>query len=320
MELVKFKQARFEKNKLILNESISIDEWKELGSQLKQVEGSVQFWIGDWARFGDKKGFTGKYTDSKVYDELEEITGLDRNTIKNYKYVAEQTSQTRESSPQGDDISYTHFREVAKLTPEKQTEFLNKASDEKLSVRELRNEIKKEDKIFESVNLPEGKFNVIYCDPAWQYSNSNLGGSANKIYPTMATEEICNLEIKDLTAENCILFMWATNPLLEDAFKVIDAWGFNYKTNFVWIKNKSTFNQLGFYIYGQHELLLIAVKGSMLPIGEKPKSIITGENKIHSKKPECVYEIIENMFPEMKYLELFARNKRDGWESWGNEL
>ena len=76
----------------------------------------------------------------------------------------------------------------------------------------------------------------------------------------------------------------------------------------------------GFYIFGQHELLLIAVKGSMLPIGEKPKSIITGENKIHSKKPECVYEIIKNMFPEMKYIELFARNKRDGWESWGNEL
>ena len=312
MELVKFKQARFEKNKLILNESISIDEWKELGSQLKQVEGSVQFWIGDWARFGDKKGFTGKYTDSKVYDELEEITGLDRRTLQDYKTVAERTSAGRNA-----DLDFSHHREVAKLTPEKQTEFLNKASDEKLSVRELRNEIKRVDKVFESVNLPKGKFNVIYCDPAWQYSNSGFEMSAENKYPTMPTEDICNLEIKDLTSDNCILFMWVTNPLLEDAFKVIEAWGFGYKTNMVWVKDRHT---AGFYIFGQHELLLIAVKGSMLPIGEKPKSIITGDNKIHSKKPECVYEIIENMFPEMKYIELFARNKRDGWESWGNEL
>jgi N6-adenosine-specific RNA methylase IME4 len=320
MNLVSFKKATFEKNKLTLNDSISIDEWKELGSQLKQVEGSVQFWIGDWARFGDKKGFTGKYTDSKVYDELEEITGLERKTLKEYKSVAENTSEARQSSARADDISYSHYREVAKLSPEKQTEFLNKASDEKLSVRELRNEINREDKIFESVNLPEGKFNVIYCDPAWEYSNSNLGGSALNKYPTMSTLDICNLNIKNLTAENCILFMWVTNPLLEDAFKVIESWEFKYKTNMVWVKDKSTFNQLGFYIYGQHELLLIAVKGSMLPIGDKPKSIITGENKVHSKKPEIVYQIIESMFPEMKYLELFARQKRDGWESWGNEL
>jgi len=315
MGLINYTNAKFERNKLILNDSITIDEWKELGSQLKQVEGSVQFWIGDWARFGDKKGFTGKYTDSKVYDELEDITGLNRGTIKNIKSVAEATSSFRH-----DDLSFTHHQEVAKLTPEKQTEFLNKASDENLSVRELRNEIRKEDKILESVSLPKGKYNVIYCDPAWEYSNSNLGGSALSKYPTMPTSDICDLDIQDLSSENCILFMWATNPLLEDALKVIDAWGFKYKTNMVWVKDKSTFNQLGFYIYGQHELLLIAVKGSMLPIGDKPKSIITGENNIHSKKPEIVYEIIESMFPEMKYLELFARRKRNLWESWGNEL
>jgi site-specific DNA-methyltransferase (adenine-specific) len=316
MNLVSFRKATFEKNKLTLSDSISIDEWKELGSQLKQVEGSVQFWIGDWARFGDKKGFTGKYTDSKVYDELEEITGIGRKTLQNYKSISENV----DSSRRREDLSFGHHSEVAKLPEEKQTEFLNKASDGKLSVRELRNEIHREDKIFESVSLPEGKFNVIYCDPAWEYSNSNLGGSALNKYPTMSTADICNLEIENLTAENCILFMWVTNPLLEDAFKVIESWGFKYKTNMVWVKDKSTFNQLGFYIYGQHELLLIAVKGSMLPIGDKPKSIITGENKVHSKKPEIVYQIIENMFPQMKYLELFARQKRNGWESWGNEL
>jgi hypothetical protein len=75
MQIIKFQKALFEKNKLTINDTITIDEWKELGQSLKQVEGSVQFWIGDWARYGDKRGFTGKYTDSKVYDELEELTG-----------------------------------------------------------------------------------------------------------------------------------------------------------------------------------------------------------------------------------------------------
>jgi N6-adenosine-specific RNA methylase IME4 len=124
-------------------------------------------------------------------------------------------------------------------------------------------------------------------------------------------------------AKNAVLFMWTTNPLLEDAFTLIKAWGFEYKTNFVWIKEKSTYGKLGFYVYGQHELLLIAVKGSMLPQipqGELPISIIHGENKIHSKKPEIVYSIIEKMYPKTSRLELFARQKREGWTSFGNQL
>ena len=78
---------------------------------------------------------------------------------------------------------------------------------------------------------------------------------------------------------------------------------------------------MGFYVYGKHELLLIGTKGAMVPLGEKPVSVITGENNIHSKKPEAVYEIIEAMYPGMKYIELFSRNTpREGWYKWGNEV
>ena len=141
MELIKYSKAAFGKNELIIDESVTIDEWKELGQSLKQVEGSVQFWIGDWARFGDKKGFTGKYTDSKVYDELEEITGLDHGTLKNYKSVSENIP----SSLRRDDLSFSHHAEAAKLPEAKQAEFLTRASEEKLSVRELREEIRQYD-------------------------------------------------------------------------------------------------------------------------------------------------------------------------------
>lgn len=141
MNLIKYHKATFEKNKLVIDNSITIDEWKELGQSLRQVEGSVQFWIGDWARFGDKKGFTGKYVSSEVYDELEEITGLERRTLQNYKNV----SDSVDSSRRREDLGFSHHAEVAGLIPEKQEYFLNKASEENLSIRRLREEISKKD-------------------------------------------------------------------------------------------------------------------------------------------------------------------------------
>jgi len=174
MDIIKYHKAKFEKNKLILDKSLTIDEWKELGQLLKQVEGSVQFWIGDWARFGDKQGFTGKYVDSKVYDELEEITGLERNTIQQYKSIAEKTSCTRVQ-----DLDYAHHREVASLEPEQQQKMLTKASKENLSVRELRSEVRKLN-TKESSPLPNGTYRIIYADPPWEYNDKqdidSLGG------------------------------------------------------------------------------------------------------------------------------------------------
>jgi len=113
MELVKWSKARFENSSLVIDNSVTNEEWKQLGQGLRQIEGCVQFWIGDWARFGDKKGFIGKYTDTKVYDELEEITGLDRGTLKNYKSVADNI----DSSLRRDDLSFGHHTEVSKLLP-----------------------------------------------------------------------------------------------------------------------------------------------------------------------------------------------------------
>lgn len=141
ISLSNFTKATFDKNRLILQDSVTLDEWKELGHSLKQVEGSVQFWLGDWARFGEKKGFAGKYTDSKIYDLLQEITGLDRETLRQYKSVAESTSCTRVH-----DLSYSHHRAVAPLSEEKQKEYLTKVITEKLSVKALRDEINKNER------------------------------------------------------------------------------------------------------------------------------------------------------------------------------
>jgi len=164
--------------------------------------------------------------------------------------------------------------------------------------------------------LPEGRFNVIYADPPWRY-NLPFAGSPDMHYPTLETEKICRLEIP--VADDAVLFLWATNPCLKDAFSVMSAWGFKYKTNMVWVKDRAG---TGYWVRGQHELLLIGIKGKMeTPLEQnRPPSVIFAPRTNHSEKPKEVYEIIERMFPNGKYLELFARQKRERWCSWGLEI
>jgi N6-adenosine-specific RNA methylase IME4 len=133
----------------------------------------------------------------------------------------------------------------------------------------------------------------------------------------LKTQEICELQIP--TSENAVLFLWATNPLLEDALQVMKAWGFQYKTNIVWVKDKFG---IGFYVRGQHELLLIGTKGNVHPPEESNRfsSVVNADVKEHSEKPEEIYNLIEAMYPDKTYLELFARKQRLKWKSWGNEV
>ncbi|MHC4361450.1 MAG: MT-A70 family methyltransferase, partial [Planctomycetota bacterium] len=152
-------------------------------------------------------------------------------------------------------------------------------------------------------------------DPPWQFDNSGFDQSAAAHYPTMSTDEISKMEIP--AADHSVLFMWATNAMLEDALQVVEVWGFDYKTNIVWVKDRGP--GIGWYVTSRHELLLIATKGEGMHPVHKPISVIDGEVKRHSKKPDKFYGLIEGMY-DGPYLELFARNKRDGWESWGNEV
>jgi len=165
--------------------------------------------------------------------------------------------------------------------------------------------------------LPAGKYQVIYADPPWQYRNSGLGGSAESHYPTMSLEELARLDIASLTGDDGVLFLWVTSPFLPEGLELCRSWRFEYKSSFVWIKDKSTYGKLGFYNYSQHEFLLAATKGSCLPrTGSLVPSVIVAPKGEHSAKPELVYEIIEKMYPG-PYIELFARKRRLNWESWG---
>jgi len=167
-------------------------------------------------------------------------------------------------------------------------------------------------------DMPANSFNVLLADPPWQYDFSETSSRAiENQYPSMPLQQIKALRVT--IAENAVLFLWATAPKLREALEVLEAWGFSYRTNAVWDKEKIG---MGYWFRGQHELLLVGVKGEFSPPDTQARysSVIRGTRKEHSQKPNCVYEMIETMFPTGKYLELFARNKRERWQSWGLDV
>lgn len=168
--------------------------------------------------------------------------------------------------------------------------------------------------------LPAGKYAVIYADPPWRYEFSADGDRAvENHYPTMSLSELEALPVPELAAEDCLLWLWATSPKLAEAIRLIEAWGFQYKTSLVWVKDKIG---MGYYARQQHELLLVAKRGNPpAPAPEhRPASVITAPRREHSAKPEEVYRLIERMYPGANKLELFARQRRQGWVAWGNEV
>lgn len=157
------------------------------------------------------------------------------------------------------------------------------------------------------------------------YSEKGLGRSAENHYPTMSLEDIKNLPINNLADKNCVLFMWTTIPLLKDSFSVLDSWGFEYKSiAFVWIKlNKKSdtlFWGMGHWTRSNAELCILATKGHPKRQSAKVHQVIMSHIQQHSKKPDEARERIIELIGDLPRIELFAREKKDGWDSWGNEI
>ncbi|WP_338442277.1 MT-A70 family methyltransferase [Synechococcus elongatus IITB4] len=166
------------------------------------------------------------------------------------------------------------------------------------------------------------------ADPPWQYSNSQ-NGSAGQHYNLMSTEDICALPVADLADDDSILLLWATNPMLPDALKVMERWGFTYKTKLLWIKVKDNQEGVpiervglsygtGYWLRGNTEDVLIGVRGKP-PV---PRSLYLGlvSNRFwHSRKPESVHHYAESICAG-PYLEMFARSRRPNWDTWGEEV
>lgn len=173
------------------------------------------------------------------------------------------------------------------------------------------------------IQQTDRKYNIIYADPPWRYWES---GNKNQAlhYTTMTIDEICGLPVKNIADDNCVLFVWVTYPILHEAFRVIESWGFKYSTcAFVWVKknkNKDTpFFGNGAWTRANSELCLLATKGSVMRLDASISQVVESPIEEHSKKPDVVRDLITRLVGELPRVELFCRNPADGWDVWGNE-
>ncbi len=183
------------------------------------------------------------------------------------------------------------------------------------------------------IPFPKKKYNIIYADPAWSFNSSiyqDSGRLFNKKitdhYSTMSINDINNLKVKEITNEDCILFLWTTDSHLPEALKVIKSWGFKYKTiGFTWVKQYKSGSycyNFGSYTLKSTEICLIGLKGKLKNIKKtnNVKGLVFAERTQHSKKPDIIRKKIVELCGDLPRIELFARQKVEGWDCWGNEV
>ena len=178
------------------------------------------------------------------------------------------------------------------------------------------------------MNLPDGPFNVIYADPPWTfrtYSNKGKGRSAERHYQCMTRQDIQQLPVSSIAADNCCLFLWVTAPCLIEGIELFQHWGFQYKTvAFTWVKRNKRqptwFWGMGYWTRQNAEFCLLGTRGKPKRVSAAVHSVIDDPVARHSEKPNSVREKIVDLCGDVPRVELFARQKFNGWTGWGNEV
>jgi len=175
--------------------------------------------------------------------------------------------------------------------------------------------------------FPKKKYRIIYADPAWTfktYSQKGKDRSAEKHYSCMTIQDIYNLPVHSISDDNCILFIWVVDPMLPQAIKTIESWGFKYKTvAFTWVKSNKTkgfFTGMGYWTRANPEMCLLATKGKTTRLSKAVKQLIISKRREHSRKPDEIRNRIIELVGDLPKIELFARQKVKGWDCWGNEV
>jgi len=277
------------------------------------MERSIQWWIGDWVAYGERSY-------GETYTQAIEVTGQAYQTLNDVVWVARKF----EFSRRRENLSWSHHREVAALEPPEQEGWLDLAERNEWSRNDLRRHVQQERRDLlvtgRAGDLPADVFQVIYADPPWRYEHPVTENRAiEEQYPTMALEDICALPVIQHVDNNSMLFLWSPSALLEQSFQVVKAWGFDYRSDMVWVKDRIG---MGYFVRSQHEHLLIARRGNFPapPPSARFSSVLESPREEHSRKPDRVYELIESMYPTASKCELFQRRPREGWTGWGNAI
>lgn len=309
---------------LRLPEGMSIEEWVDVGRKLCHAEKSVMWWIGDWwafgnIKYGDKAKIAKEGIFSRGYESL-----INAGTVSR-KFEVPRRSRI---------LPWSHHREVASLEPDEADKFLRQAERYGWSKRELRSEVSQY-RAARKINAPTAssetcelpdlhaavragrKYGTIYADPPWRYDNQSTRAATGNHYDGMSVEKICELPVRQLAADDAHLHLWTTNAFLFDCPRIFDAWGFEFRSTFIWVKPQMG---IGNYWRNSHEILLTAVRGNARRFNDHSMmSWLEKTRGAHSAKPEEIRSMIERASPG-PYLELFARRRADNWDAWGNQI
>jgi len=299
----------------------SVQQWESEGLLLGERERSAHslMWdIGDWWNRGEAYGERAQIVTAGGW------TGPKHQTCRVAGMVATRWSVlTRINS-----LTFDHHRQVSAIKSDAEALMMLRwclETDPPRSTEQLRAEVKRRkrastEKTLGATQMAAGVYGVVYADPPWRFEPysraTGMDRAADNHYPTMTLDEIKALAVP--AADDCVLFLWATVPMLLEALEAMRAWGFAYKSHFVWIKDRTG---TGFWSRNRHELLLIGTRGNIpAPApGEQFASVVEAAAGEHSAKPAAFAEMIEEMFPHLPAIELFARGPRLGWDVWGNQ-
>jgi len=307
---------------LVLADSIDFDEWCALGAELARIERGVQWWIGDWWAFGKHR------YGARAKAAAQGIFGRAIPTMRRCGTVARAFESDRRRSL----LEWSHHAEVACLDDHDEADaLLDLAEAENWPVRQLRSEVARRRNgnsarthgdtcMVEDLHIliAHGRrFGTIYADPPWIYNNQSTRAATSNHYRGMTVDELCALPVRELALSDAHLHLWTTNGFLFECSRIFSAWGFEFKSSFVWVKTEIG---IGNYWRNAHEFLLTASRGNAKSFHDKTlRSWLECSRGSHSSKPEHVRDFIERASPH-PYIELFARHPSSGWTVWGDQI
>lgn len=306
------KASTIQEIKEFKNIALTAADWaKRKGLGKKVVKKAQNYALDAEIKLGDKLRETerakGKRTDLVTLG----------NQVDDNKFTLAELGITKRESSEAQLLS-----DLSQKDQEKIIAIKDGKKSKKTTVNEKRREDKRKELKAKSLIPGDKKYRIIYADPPWKYDRylPHQYGDPEKHYPPMSIDEICAMPVIEMIEENSVLFLWVTSPKIEESFKIIKAWGFKYKTSFIWDKVKHNF---GHYNSIRHEFLLIGGKGSSTPDCKKLfNSVVSIErSKIHSQKPEYFRDLIDILYTWGNRIELFFRGNKikKGWDVWGNE-
>lgn len=307
---------------LIRNELSVIDRGENLVKRKKIYEALYpQTKRGGDRRSEDAKNQTAESAVWSFNKDTATKTGLSERVVRQDIQIANDIAPAVKDIIRDTDLAdrKTDLLSISRLSPDHQMQVAQKILSGVNTVSEARRQV-----LVETAppppQMPSNKYRVIYADPPWSYGNTqpDYFTEQRDHYMTMPLPDICNMPIKALAEDNAVLFMWVTSPILEESFQVVSAWGFKYKSSFVWDK---ILHNMGHYNSVRHEILLVCTRGSCQPdIRKLFDSVYSEERTQHSKKPEHFRNVIDTIYPNGRRIELFARNViAKGWDVYGNQ-